>query len=84
MCGYGTLKEDGPVTREAHVVLWRNPGNGEPVTHSDAPLEANGPVAGIAVYRDAQNERSPTSKAHRGQTGGALMRQGSRMAAYER
>jgi hypothetical protein len=51
------------------------------VTLSDAPLEANDPAAGIAVYRDAQNERSPTSKAHRGQTGGALMRQGSRMAA---
>jgi hypothetical protein len=49
--GCGTLKEDGPVTREAHVVLWQSPGNGEPVTHSDAPLEANDPVAGSQMLR---------------------------------
>lgn len=83
MLGRGTVEEDDPVTREAPEVLWKDPGNGEPDTHSDAPPAANEPVVGLAGSepRRTEEEFASGGRRSRGQTGGAPLRQGSRMAA---
>ena len=58
MIDCGTAEEGGPVARETAVVQLEAPGHEEPVTHSDAPLAASGPTAGLAAGTPlAQNKR---------------------------
>ncbi len=82
----GTAEEDGPVTWETLTVQSADPGDGEPVTHSDAPSAASGPTAGLTTRKSWRTEPTLARlvRHDRGQTGGVPMRQGSRMAAYER
>jgi hypothetical protein len=83
----GTLKEDGPVTWETPgTVRLEDPGNGEPVTHSDAPSAASGPAAGPVAVTPPGTEATLVQQVRhdRGQTEGVPTRQGSRRAAYER
>jgi hypothetical protein len=40
------------------TVLWESPGDGGPVIHSDAPLVADGPVAGLATKKVAAHRMS--------------------------
>ncbi len=78
----GTIEEDGPVTWEAPAVLWADPGNGAPVTHSDAPSGANELVAGpVAARRCTELTFAPKVRHTEGRPEVSLRRQGSRMAA---
>jgi hypothetical protein len=78
----GTLKEDGPVTWETPDVLLEDPGDGEPVTLSDAPSAASGPTAGPETKTSRCTESTLVQRVRhdRGQTGGVLKQRGSRMA----
>jgi len=83
---WGMHEEDIPATWEALADLVQNRATEDRIPFSSAPFvmrERERPVSQSKAAWHAEKIRPPQGRRDRGKTGGAPIRQGSRMASYE-